>query len=52
MDAGAILPNINDGFIGSAPDLGAYELGQPLPTYGPRPPVTPPMPPTGVRIIS
>lgn len=37
VDAGAILPNINDGFVGAAPDLGAYELGQPLPTYGPRP---------------
>ena len=37
IDAGAILPNINDGFLGSAPDLGAYEKGQPLPTYGPRP---------------
>jgi hypothetical protein len=37
IDAGAILPNINDGFLGSAPDLGAYEDGQPLPTYGPRP---------------
>ncbi len=37
IDAGAILPNINDGFLGSAPDLGAYEAGQPLPTYGPRP---------------
>jgi hypothetical protein len=36
IDAGAILPNINDGFVGSAPDLGAYEDGQPLPTYGPR----------------
>ena len=49
VDAGAILPNINDGFTGSAPDLGAYELGQPLPRYGPRP-VTPPKAPTGVRI--
>jgi hypothetical protein len=37
VDAGAILPNINDGFVGAAPDLGAYELGQPVPTYGPRP---------------
>ena len=36
VDAGVILPNINDGFVGTAPDLGAYELGQPLPTYGPR----------------
>jgi Right handed beta helix region len=40
LDAGMILPNINDGFLGTAPDLGAYELGQPVPTYGPRP-VTP-----------
>jgi hypothetical protein len=37
IDAGAILPNINDGFGGRAPDLGAYEDGQPLPIYGPRP---------------
>ncbi|PYQ09167.1 MAG: hypothetical protein DMF83_04330 [Acidobacteria bacterium] len=37
IDAGAILPNINDGFRGSAPDLGAYEAGRRLPTYGPRP---------------
>ena len=36
IDAGAILPNINDDFRGRAPDLGAYERGQPLPTYGPR----------------
>jgi len=36
MDAGVRLPNINDGFSGSAPDLGAYERGQPLPHYGPR----------------
>ena len=36
IDAGAILPNINDGFRGRRPDLGAYERGQPLPTYGPR----------------
>ena len=36
IDAGAVLPNINDGYAGSAPDLGAYEDGQPLPTYGPR----------------
>ncbi|MGA0933519.1 MAG: hypothetical protein ACO3R5_00030 [Pseudohongiellaceae bacterium] len=36
VDAGIRLPNINDGFSGSAPDLGAYERGQPLPHYGPR----------------
>jgi hypothetical protein len=37
IDAGAALPNLNDGFLGSAPDLGAYEFGAPPPWYGPRP---------------
>ena len=37
IDAGMVLPNINDGYAGSAPDLGAYEYGQDLPHYGPRP---------------
>lgn len=36
VDVGQPLPNINDGFAGSAPDLGAYELGSALPPYGPR----------------
>lgn len=36
VDAGEVLPNINDGYGGGAPDLGAYELGGPLPQYGPR----------------
>jgi len=36
IDRGALLPNINDGYRGKAPDLGAYEYGQPLPHYGPR----------------
>jgi hypothetical protein len=36
IDAGVELPNITDGFQGSAPDLGAYEFGVPLPHYGPR----------------
>lgn len=36
IDAGEILPGINDGFSGKAPDLGAYELGAELPHYGPR----------------
>ena len=36
IDAGVVLPNINDGFTGRAPDLGAYEVGQPVPHYGPR----------------
>jgi hypothetical protein len=36
IDRGVALPNINDGFAGKAPDLGALEAGQPLPIYGPR----------------
>ena len=37
VDAGLVLPNVNDGYTGRAPDLGAYELGQPDVVYGPRP---------------
>jgi hypothetical protein len=37
VDRGMVLPNVTDGFSGSAPDLGAFEAGQPVPTYGPRP---------------
>ena len=36
VDAGVVLPNVNDGFTGKAPDLGAYESGLPLPHYGVR----------------
>ena len=36
VDRGVALPNIRDGFAGSAPDLGALEQGQ-MPHYGPRP---------------
>jgi hypothetical protein len=36
VDAGVRLPNVNDGFGGKAPDLGAYEVGQAVPIYGPR----------------
>src|SRR4029077_3090246 len=36
IDRGVPLPTINDGFTGRAPDLGAFELGAPLPHYGPR----------------
>lgn len=35
VDQGTPLPNVNDAFAGSAPDLGAYELGEEEPTYGP-----------------
>jgi hypothetical protein len=36
VDRGVALPNITDGFTGQAPDLGALELGQSPPHYGPR----------------
>ena len=36
VDAGVLLPTINDDFTGKAPDLGAYELDRPVPHYGPR----------------
>ena len=36
LDAGLVIANVNDGFGGAAPDLGAYERGQALPVYGPR----------------
>jgi len=36
VDAGVRLPGVNDDFSGRAPDLGAYEVGKPLPHYGPR----------------
>ena len=29
VDAGAIIPPYTDGFVGKAPDIGAYELGGP-----------------------
>ena len=37
VDAGVRIPGVNDDFTGRAPDLGAYEIGRPLPHYGPRP---------------
>ena len=36
VDRGVVLPNVNEGFNGTAPDLGALELGRPLPHVGPR----------------
>jgi hypothetical protein len=37
VDHGVAIPNVTDGFSGRAPDLGALEVGQPAPIYGPRP---------------
>ncbi|HEX4636841.1 MAG TPA: hypothetical protein VH189_11710 [Rhizomicrobium sp.] len=36
IDRGVAIPNVTDGYGGKAPDLGALELGQALPHYGPR----------------
>jgi len=36
VDAGVVLPTINDDFAGQAPDLGALEVGKPPPLYGSR----------------
>jgi hypothetical protein len=36
IDAGTVIPNVTDGYVGAAPDLGAYESGAPTPHYGPR----------------
>jgi hypothetical protein len=37
VDRGTALATVTDEFEGRAPDLGALELGAPLPVYGPRP---------------
>jgi MYXO-CTERM domain-containing protein len=37
LDRGLVLANLNDGYRGAAPDLGALERGCPLPIYGVRP---------------
>ena len=36
VDRGLSLPTVTDGFAGRAPDLGALEVGQAAPHYGPR----------------
>jgi hypothetical protein len=36
VDKGVVIPQVTDGYSGAAPDLGALELGQELPHYGPR----------------
>jgi hypothetical protein len=42
VDAGVVIPNVNEDYAGQAPDLGAYEVGQDLPHYGSRMKPTPP----------
>jgi hypothetical protein len=36
VDAGCVLPNVTDGYMGRAPDLGAIEKETEVPAYGPR----------------
>ena len=36
VDAGVVIPTVNDNFTGRAPDLGALEIDAPAPKYGPR----------------
>ena len=36
VDAGVLIPTVNEDFTGLAPDLGALEVGRPAPKYGPR----------------
>lgn len=36
VDAGVVIPTVNDNFSGKAPDLGAIEVDNPAPHYGPR----------------
>lgn len=35
VDAGVVIPTVNEDFAGKAPDLGALEVGKPMPKYGP-----------------
>lgn len=36
IDTGAVLPNLGEGFLNGAPDLGAHEFGMAPAVYGPR----------------
>jgi Right handed beta helix region len=36
VDAGVVIPTVNEDHAGRAPDLGALEVGKPLPKWGPR----------------
>jgi len=36
VDARVVLPNVNEDFVGKAPDLGALEVGKPPIRYGPK----------------
>jgi len=51
IDAAQPLSNINEGYSGSAPDLGAIEFGESLPVYGVREPADT-MPPAAPQNVS
>jgi hypothetical protein len=36
VDAGVVIPTVNEDFAGRAPDLGAIEVGRAERKYGPR----------------
>ena len=36
VDAGIVIPTVNEDYSGRAPDLGALESGKPVPHSGPR----------------
>lgn len=36
IDAGEVIPTVNDDYVGGGPDLGAHESGAPQMKYGPR----------------
>lgn len=36
IDAGLVLPTVNDSFVGNAPDMGCHEYGAKATHYGPR----------------
>jgi hypothetical protein len=48
VDTGVLLPNFNDGFDGSGPDIGAFERGRPALHFGA--PVEPPPPPQHLAV--
>ena len=50
IDAGLVIPNITDGFVGGAPDPGAWERGAPIPIYGARGDTLAPTAPTSITL--
>lgn len=50
--SGVVIPNITDGYSGSAPDRGAIITGRPLPFYGDRSAAPAPNPPTNLTVTN